>query len=193
MTDHFADLIRDQLQASADLKLQVLGHHLEAIYNGAFMLVESLRAGGKILLCGNGGSAADAQHIAAELVGRFRLERAPLPAIALTTNASSLTAIANDYGYEGVFGRQVAAFGRAGDTLIAISTSGKSRNVIVAAEEARSLGIKVVGLMGESAGHLAPLCEVAVQVPSSDVARIQEVHITIGHIWCDIVEKSLFE
>ncbi|MHB1956855.1 MAG: D-sedoheptulose-7-phosphate isomerase [Sulfobacillus sp.] len=193
MTDHFADLIRDQLQASADLKLQVLGHHLEAIYNGAFMLVESLRAGGKILLCGNGGSAADAQHIAAELVGRFRLERAPLPAISLTTNASSLTAIANDYGYEGVFGRQVAAFGRAGDTLVAISTSGKSPNVIMAAEEARSLGINVVGLMGESAGHLAALCEVAVQVPSSDVARIQEVHITIGHIWCDIVEKSLFE
>ncbi|RPE72558.1 D-sedoheptulose 7-phosphate isomerase [Tibeticola sediminis] len=153
-------------------------------------LVATLRQGGKVLLCGNGGSAADAQHIAAELVGRFVRARPGLAAIALTTDTSALTAIANDFGYEQVFARQVQALGRSGDVLVAISTSGNSANVIAAVTQAQTLGMKVVGLLGGDGGALAARVDQALIVPSRETARVQECHILIGHIWCQMVDEA---
>ena len=155
------------------------------------LMTATLRAGGKILFCGNGGSAADAQHLAAELTGRFIDDRAPLAGIALTTDSSALTCIGNDYGYEQVFDRQVRGLGRAGDCLVAISTSGNSGNVLVAVESACAMGIHVIGLLGRDGGKLAPLCDVAITVPSPTTARIQEAHILIGHTLCGLVEQGL--
>src|SRR4051794_32598553 len=139
-------------------------------------------AGHKVLLCGNGGSAADAQHIAAELVGRFVIERRPLPAIALTTDTSALTAIGNDYGYEHVFSRQVLALGSPGDVLVAITTSGTSKNVVAAAAAAREVGMKVIGLTGANGSAFVQACDAGVAVPSTNTARIQECHIAVGHL-----------
>jgi phosphoheptose isomerase len=153
-------------------------------------LVATLRQGGKVLLCGNGGSAADAQHIAAELVGRFVRARPGLAAIALTTDTSALTAIANDFGYEQVFARQVQALGRSGDVLVAISTSGNSANVIAAVTQAQAQGMKVVGLLGGDGGALADRVDQALIVPSRETARVQECHILIGHIWCQMVDEA---
>ena len=152
---------------------------------------ECYSAGGKILLCGNGGSAADAQHIAAEFVGRYERERSALPAIALTTDTSILTAVGNDYGFERVFARQIEAIARRGDCLIAISTSGNSPNVIAAVMAARKIGCSVIGLTGESGKKLASLCDACVLVPSGRTSRIQEAHITIGHIWSEMVEAGI--
>jgi len=143
------------------------------------------------LLCGNGGSAADAQHIAAELVGRYEDERPAFPAIALTTDTSALTAVSNDFGYEHVFARQVQALARPGDVLIAISTSGKSPNIIKAAETARDLDCTCIGLTGLHAEPLADYCFITVQVLSERTARVQEGHITIGHLWCEMVDEIL--
>jgi phosphoheptose isomerase len=150
---------------------------------------DALARGNKVLLLGNGGSAADAQHIAAELVGRFVIERAPLPAIALTVDSSALTAIANDYGFDQVFSRQVRGLGRQGDVLVAITTSGRSPNVLAAITAARELGMTVVGLTGGKGADFAKLCDVAIVVPSTVTARIQEMHITIGHLLCEIVDQ----
>jgi D-sedoheptulose 7-phosphate isomerase len=144
-----------------------------------------------VLLCGNGGSAADAQHLAAELVSRFRIERRALPAIALTTDTSILTAISNDYDYERVFSRQVEALGRPGDILIGISTSGNSRNVRAAMLAARSCEMACLGLLGSGGGAILSACDLAIVVPSSDTPRIQEVHIAIGHVLCDLVESRI--
>jgi D-sedoheptulose 7-phosphate isomerase len=155
------------------------------------LIHDSLSAGGKLLVCGNGGSAADAQHVAAELVGRFKLQRKALPAIALTTNTSTLTAVANDYSFDEVFARQVAALGRAGDVLLVISTSGTSANVVKAAEAARAGGINVIALTGEGGGRLAGVCDVLLAVPSADTARTQEAHLVIEHILCELSEASL--
>ena len=152
--------------------------------------VATLKAGGKILLCGNGGSAADAQHIAAELTGRYKTERGALAGIALTTDTSALTAIGNDYGYEFVFSRQLEALGREGDLLIAISTSGNSGNVIKALELARKIGIKTIGLSGRTGGAMNELCELNLVVPSNDTPRIQEMHIMIGHIICQAIDDA---
>ena len=152
--------------------------------------VATLKAGGKILLCGNGGSAADAQHIAAELTGRYKTERGALAGIALTTDTSALTAIGNDYGYEFVFSRQLEALGREGDLLIAISTSGNSGNVIKALELARKIGIKTIGLSGRAGGAMNELCELNLVVPSNDTPRIQEMHIMIGHIICQAIDDA---
>jgi D-sedoheptulose 7-phosphate isomerase len=163
-----------------------------AVAEAAAVVVAALRAGSKILLCGNGGSAADAQHIAAELAGRLRRERKGLPAVALTVNPSVLTAVANDYGYEQVFSRQVEALGEKGDVLIGISTSGRSANVVRALEAARRLGMATIGLMGEERGVMAGHCDVVVAAPSSDTQRIQEIHIVAGHAICEIVESDLF-
>ena len=157
------------------------------------LICETLAAGNKILLCGNGGSAADAQHIAAELVGRYEQHRRAFPAISLTTDTSALTAISNDYGYEEVFARQVAGLAVAGDLLIAVSTSGHSPNVIKAAEKARALGCRTIALTGCSGEPLASHCDLAVVVPSERTARVQEAHITIGHIWCEMVDRALPE
>jgi len=153
-------------------------------------MTETLHAGGKILWCGNGGSAADSQHLAAELVGRFRRERRGLPSVSLTTDTSILTSVANDYGVESVFSRQVEAIGSPGDLLVALSTSGNSRNVIAALEAARSKGLTTVALTGKGGGKMAQLADHVLSVESTDTARIQEVHILAGHMLCDWVEMD---
>ncbi|MFQ3640066.1 MAG: D-sedoheptulose 7-phosphate isomerase, partial [Chloracidobacterium sp.] len=166
---------------------------LPTVADLAARMVETIRRDGRLLLCGNGGSAADAQHIAAELVGRFERDRRPFPALALTTDTSALTAIANDLGYTEVFARQLAALGRPGDLLLAISTSGQSPNVIRAAEVARDRQMTVLGLTGRTGGALLPLCDLCLCVPSDATPRIQEMHIFIGHVLCDVIERTLGE
>jgi D-sedoheptulose 7-phosphate isomerase len=183
------------LTRSLEEHLQVLKTLLESgladVESSGRVICEALAAGNKILLCGNGGSAADAQHIAAELVGRYESQRRPYPAIALTTDTSALTALSNDFGYEEVFARQVQALAQPGDVLIAISTGGKSPNVVRAAETARSLGCKIIGLTGLHTEPLADYCFITVQVLSERTARVQEGHITIGHLWCEMVDEIL--
>ena len=154
--------------------------------------IECFRSGGKILLAGNGGSAADAQHIAGEFVSRFAFDRPGLAAIALTTDTSILTAIGNDYGYERLFARQVQALGRPGDVFIGYSTSGKSPNVLRAFEEARAHGLFCIGFTGNRGGPMIGLCDVALEVPSSDTPKIQEGHLVLGHILCGLVENAMF-
>jgi D-sedoheptulose 7-phosphate isomerase len=154
-------------------------------------ICKTLGDGHKILLCGNGGSAADAQHIAAELVGRYEVHRNAWPAIALTTDTSALTALSNDYGYEEVFARQVEALASPGDLLIAISTSGKSPNILKAAEKARSMGCQTIALTGGDGEPLASSCDLSLIVNSPRTSRVQETHITIGHLWCEIVDIKL--
>jgi D-sedoheptulose 7-phosphate isomerase len=153
-------------------------------------LLNALRSGNRVFLCGNGGSAADCQHLAAEFVGRFLLERTPLPAIALTVNTSVLTSIANDYSYATVFSRQVRGLGRAGDVLIGLSTSGNSENVVAAIEMARSLGMLTIALTGKSDSAMSRVSDQCVQVPSTHPPRIQEMHIAIGHAICELVEAE---
>jgi D-sedoheptulose 7-phosphate isomerase len=161
------------------------------VSNAVDMIYSSLAAGGQLFLGGNGGSAADAQHIAAELTGRFLLERQPLRAIALHGNTSALTAIGNDYGYEHVFARELTAHARQGDVLMAISTSGNSPNILRAIEASRKCKVKVIGLTGESGGHMQSTCDLCLCVPSRSTARIQEMHITIGHAICELLEARL--
>ncbi len=162
-----------------------------ALSEAAAKVIESIRAGRKVLLCGNGGSASDSQHIASELVGRFRRERDGWPAVALSTDTSILTAVGNDYGYAEVFRRQVEALGRKGDCLIAYSTSGNSENVIRAVDEAKARGLHVIVFTGASGGKLADLADVVLYAPSETTARIQECHAVMGHAFCDIVEAEL--
>lgn len=158
----------------------------------AELSVAALQAGRKLLLCGNGGSAADAQHWAGELVARFNYDRPGLPAIALTTDSSILTAIGNDYGYERVFSRQVEALGVAGDVLYALSTSGNSPNVLAAVQAARARGIAVVGFTGEHGGAMAELCDICLRIPSNATPRIQEGHEVLGHTLCGMIEAAMF-
>ena len=165
---------------------------LNRIQQTADLWIECYRKGGKILFCGNGGSAADAQHLAAELSGRFYTDRPPLYAEALHVNGSYVTAVANDYSYEVVYARMVEAAGRAGDVLVAFSTSGNSGNVLKAIEQARKQGMLVVGFTGESGGKMREICDILLNVPSKDTPRIQESHIMIGHIVCELVETELF-
>lgn len=154
--------------------------------------VRALKCGNKILFAGNGGSAADAQHWAAELVSRFGYDRPGLPGIALTTDTSALTAIGNDYGFERVFARQIEALGRKGDVLFAISTSGNSRNIIAAIEAARAIGIEVVGFTGRSGGAMPDRCTVCLQMPSDETPKIQEGHELLGHLICGLIEREMF-
>nr|WP_156581285.1 D-sedoheptulose 7-phosphate isomerase [Helicobacter pylori] len=161
----------------------------EALKQSVHLLTETLENQGKILICGNGGSASDAQHFAAELTGRYKLERKGLSAISLNTDTSALTAIANDYGYEEVFARQVEALGVKNDVLIGISTSGNSKNVLKAYEKARDLGMKTLSLAGRDGGKMKPLSDMALIVPSDDTPRIQEMHILMIHILCDCIER----
>ncbi len=156
------------------------------------LLVETFTNGGKLLVMGNGGSAADAQHFVAEIVGRFKMERRALPAVALSTDTSILTAIGNDYGFEVVFSRQVEALALPGDLVVGISTSGNSPNVLKALELARSMGCRTVGLLGRDGGSIKSVCDVALVVSTTDTPRVQEGHITIIHILCDLMEKSMF-
>ncbi len=163
----------------------------QSLTTAAEAAARAVRAGNRILFCGNGGSAADAQHLAAELVGRLVRDRRALPGLALTTDSSALTCIGNDFGFDEVFARQVEGLGRAGDVLIAISTSGNSRNVIRAVEAAKPMGITTVGLLGRDGGKLAALVDLPIVVPSEDTARIQEAHIFLGHVFCAMVEQGL--
>lgn len=162
------------------------------IAKAAEEILGSLKRGGKIIVFGNGGSAADSQHFACELVGRFKKERPPVPAVALTTNTSSLTAIGNDYGFEDVFARQVAALARKGDVAIAISTSGKSPNVLKAAEKANELGLLTIGLTGKDGARLKSVCKYCICVPAASTPRAQELHIKILHIIAELIETNLF-
>jgi D-sedoheptulose 7-phosphate isomerase len=165
---------------------------LAAVARAADVLLHTFRADGKVLFCGNGGSAADAQHLAAELSGRFYFDRPPLFAEALHVNTSYTTAVANDYGYDAVFARMVEAAGRPGDVLVALSTSGNSPNILRAVETARQRGMKVIGMTGTSGGRMKDACDVLLNVPSGDTPRIQEAHILLGHILCQLVEQTLF-
>jgi D-sedoheptulose 7-phosphate isomerase len=170
--------------------LAALGdEHLEAVHALAADVLRSWRQGGKFLICGNGGSAADSQHIAAELVGRYLAERPGYAAIALTTNTSTLTAVANDYGYEAVFARQVEALGRAEDVLLVISTSGNSPNCLAAVAAARRVGMRVHGFLGKRGGELAGAVDGALVAPSDATPRIQEIHIAMGHLLCELLER----
>jgi D-sedoheptulose 7-phosphate isomerase len=162
-----------------------------AVSNAVDLISSLLEAGGQVLIAGNGGSAADAQHIAAELTGRFLRERQPLRALALHGNTSALTAIGNDYGYEHVFERELRAHARQGDVLLAISTSGNSPNILLAIEAARQFKVAVIGLTGESGGQMRAACDQCICVPSKSTARIQEMHITIGHAICALLEERL--
>ena len=162
---------------------------LPNIQRAGELCIKSLQNGGKVLICGNGGSAADAQHIAAELSGRFKKERKALAGIALTVDTSALTAIANDYGFEEIFARQVEALGQEGDTLIAISTSGNSQNVINAIEIAKEMGLNTVTLSGKDGGKMLELGEINIVIPSQDTPRIQEMHIMVGHMICAIIDE----
>jgi len=171
--------------------LSSLGQLNEVVLRVGALAAQSLQLGGKILFCGNGGSASDSQHLSAELTGRFIKDRRPLAAVALTTDTSALTSIANDYAFEEVFARQVMALGRPGDLLVGISTSGNSKNIIRAVEEAKAIGMNSVGLLGRDGGQLRSLCDHAIVVPSDVTARIQESHILIGHTLCGLIEQHL--
>jgi D-sedoheptulose 7-phosphate isomerase len=167
---------------------------LESVVQDAIdVACDALRRGNKIIFCGNGGSAADAQHLAAELVGRYLVDRAPLPALALTVDTSALTAIANDYSFDEVFARQLGGLGQSGDVLVAISTSGNSRNVIRAIEVARDRGIRTIGLTGLSGGQMRQLCDACICVPSDRTNHVQEMHIAVGHVICGAVERAFAE
>lgn len=186
--------ITDSLNESAETKKKILAECIDDIDKAVDLLAESYRKGKKLLLCGNGGSAADCQHIATELMIRLshKIQRPAIPAIALTTDTSNLTAGGNDIGYENIFARNVEGLGNEGDVLLAISTSGNSVNVIKAVEKAKSLDMKVIAFLGGSGGKLKSIVDLPVTIPSSNVQRIQEGHITVAHIICELVEEELY-
>jgi D-sedoheptulose 7-phosphate isomerase len=186
--------VREYLLETAKTAARTADACGEEILGATAAIVESLRAGGKILLCGNGGSAGDAQHLATEFVSTLTVERRrdAIPAIALTTDTSLLTAVANDYGFDGVFARQVEALGRAGDVLIGISTSGTSENVVRAFERAKAAGLRTIALTGVAGGTLAALADIGINVPSSETSHIQEAHIAVGQLIAFLVEDELF-
>ena len=187
------EAIRELFEASMHAKRVFLAENAAALERAIDVVAEALGRGNKVLLFGNGGSAADAQHIAAEFVGRFLRERRPLPAIALTTDTSALTSIANDYGYDDVFARQVRALATAGDVALAISTSGRSPSVLRAVDACRELGVATIGLTGGDGGELAHAVDVSLRVSASHLsARIQETHILVGHVICELVDRRLF-
>jgi len=182
--------IKDIFLESIQVKEELMRKHVASIMQITKLLKGALQSKGKVMIFGNGGSASDAQHIAAELVGRFQKERRPLPAIAITTNTSILTAVANDYGYEVVFAKQVEALGCKNDIVIGISTSGKAKNVSAGIRQAKKMGLKTIALTGGDGGELSKLADVALVIPSMVTARIQEAHITVGHIICELIEES---
>jgi len=184
------EMIQSELNGHVATAQLVADTMNETIQKACEMAVQTLKAGGKILIFGNGGSAADAQHIAAELTGRYKTERPSLPGIALTTDTSALTAIGNDYGYDRVFDRQLEGLGNKGDLAIGISTSGNSKNVISALELAKQKGMRTLGLSGRDGGGMNSACELNIVIPSSDTPRIQEMHITIGHIICQAIDEA---
>ena len=187
-------IIKDQIRSSLELKQKLLEmpHIIEEIEKSSLAIISAFRKRNKLLLAGNGGSAADAQHIAAELVNRFGFNRPGLNAVALTTDTSILTSVGNDSGFEKVFARQTDALGNEGDVFIALSTSGNSVNLIEALKICRAKKILTIGLAGHSGGKMADLCDICIKIPSNDTPRIQEAHILVGHIICSIVEEELF-
>lgn len=187
------DIIKDILLESIQVKEGMMRSSIEQIIEIAKILIDCLRKGGKIILFGNGGSAADSQHIAAEMVGRFRKDRTSLSAIALTVNTSVLTSLSNDYSYEIIFAKQIEALGKQEDVAIGISTSGKAKNVNAGIRQAKRMGIKTIAFTGCDGGQLSKTADVSLIVPSNITARIQEAHITVGHIICQIIEEKLFE
>ena len=188
MTD---DILRKNIQSSIEVHSRLLEACLPALNAAAEALIAAYRGGRKAIFFGNGGSAADAQHLAAEFLGRYLLERQPLPALALHANTSAVTAIANDYGYETVFARQLQALAAPGDVAVAISTSGNSRSVLEAVTVARSMGVATIGLTGAKGGRMRDMVDVLIAAPSNDTPRIQECHILVGHALCDAVEQAL--
>jgi D-sedoheptulose 7-phosphate isomerase len=188
------DFIISRISKSIEVKQKMLSEKyvLQALVDMIGVLIQTFRSGGKVLLCGNGGSAADAQHIAAELSGRFYLNRDPLFAEALHVNTSALTAVANDYSFEEVYARMIKAMGQEKDVLIAISTSGNSANILKAIEAAKEKKMSVIGFSGASGGKMKGICDIILNIPSTDTPRIQEAHILAGHILCEMVEKELF-
>ncbi len=185
--------IKAKIEESIEVKEALHESQVENIEKAARLIITSLKADGKLLVFGNGGSAADSQHIAAELVGRFKKERPAFAAIALTTNTSILTAIANDYGYDVTFSRQIEALGRRGDAAMGLSTSGNSKNVIDALKKAKSAGIRTIGLTGADGGAMKEICDVLIAVGSKNTPRIQESHILIGHILCELIENEIMK
>lgn len=185
-----SDVITKEFEAHLETIHAVMGTMEESLEEAALLLVQTLKSGNKVLLCGNGGSAADAQHIAAELTGRYKTERRGLPAIALTTDTSALTAISNDYGYAKVFDRQVEALANNKDLVIGISTSGNSDNIISALLTAKDLGCQTLGFSGRDGGKMNDVCDINLVVPSDDTPRIQEIHILLGHTLCHIVDDA---
>ncbi len=186
------DAIRSQLAEQRSLLERMESELAGGIAEAVNMLVAGFSSGNKLLVMGNGGSAADAQHFAAEMVGRFILERRALPAIALTTDTSALTAIGNDYGFDTIFSRQVEALAHPGDVVVGISTSGNSTNIALALQEARRLGCRTIGLLGKGGGSIRELVDLPLVIPSATTPRIQEGHITVIHILCDLLEQALF-
>jgi len=183
--------IKDILLESIQVKEEILRNQIDAIYEIAHLMIDCLKKDGKVIVFGNGGSASDSQHIAAELVGRFKKDRSALAGIALTTNTSVLTSLANDYGFDVVFARQIEALGKKNDVVLGISTSGKAKNVALGIKQAKKMGIKTVALSGGDGGDIVKLADVSLLVPSKVTARIQEAHITIAHIICEMIEQEL--
>ncbi|GHV55076.1 phosphoheptose isomerase 2 [Synergistales bacterium] len=186
--------VKRLISESINVKRQLLESDVSClqIEAAADFIIESYKNGGKVILCGNGGSASDAQHIEGELLGRFRFDRPGLPAVAITSNSATVTAIANDYGFTEVFSRQVQAQAKKGDVLIAISTSGNSQDIIRALEHSADSGVRTIALLGKDGGLCKDLAEISIVIPSDVTARIQECHIMIGHIICEIVENTMF-
>ena len=185
-----AQYIVEEIEDSIAAKQKVIDQQVPLITQIAETIISSLKSGNKLIVFGNGGSAADAQHIAAEFINRFRRERRALAALALTTDTSNMTAIGNDYSFDNVFSRQIEALGKPGDVAMAISTSGNSPNVLKGADQAKELGIKTVGITGEDGGKLKGYVDICYRAPSRSTPRIQEVHITVAHVICDLVEKA---
>lgn len=185
------DMIKNELQLHLEIIKKTIETMIPSIEEASKLMVKTIQNGNKVILCGNGGSASDAQHISAELVGRYKSTRRGLPAIAITTDTSALTAIGNDFGYDRIFDRQVEALANKGDLIIGISTSGNSKNVISALKLAKELECNTLGLSGNSGGEMNKVCDINLIVPSNNTPRIQEMHILIGHILCQAVDNSI--
>lgn len=186
------DTIKEHIEGSANIKLRVIETLLDDIERAAQLCINTYHHGRKMLIAGNGGSAADAQHVAGELMNHFRFDRHPLPAISLSTDTSVMTAISNDSHYRNVFSKQVQALGKQGDVFIALSTSGNSENVLEAIRTAKERGLTVIGFTGETGGKMAAMCDHIIKIPSRDVAKIQESHMCILHVICELIERAMF-
>ena len=186
------EIIKAELKESIEVKNYVLNSLVPQIEQAAKIMIAALKKGNKILFFGNGGSAADAQHLAAELIGRYRMERKSLPALSLSTDTSILTCLGNDYGFDTIFARQIEGLAQKGDIAVGISTSGNSKNVLAGLEKAKALGCKTIGLLGCDGGKIAKMVELEITIPCKNTPRVQECHITIGHILCGLIEQELF-